>query len=166
MPHDGSIPKQTPNLDWFGKLQSDIAHSAAGLAGSKALAQLVTNLNASMKLSASPYIDFKNSGVMQALNQVQTSANAATAYLEMHDGQTLKAVEAMRRGMNMGIDSTVLKQMTGAQTSITALAKIGNPLLDISAVPGIGQAIPPKHILAEHNFSAVTQAITGEVTLV
>ena len=165
MPHDGSIPKQTPNLDWFGKLQSDIANSAAGLAGSKALAQLVTNLNASMKLSASPYIDFKNSGVMQALNQVQTSANAATAYLEMHDDQTLKAVEAMRRGTIMGIDSTVLNQMTGAQTSITALAKIGNPLLDISAVAGIGQVTPPKNMLAGLDLSAVTQAVSAAQAL-
>jgi hypothetical protein len=63
MPHDGSNPKQNRNLDWFGKIQSDIANSAAG---SKALAQQVANLNTSMKLGTSPYIDFKNSGVMQA----------------------------------------------------------------------------------------------------
>lgn len=165
MPHDGSIPKPAPNLDWFGKMQSDIANSAAGLAGSKALAQQVANPSASMKLGASPYIDFKNIGVMQAFNQVQTPANAATAYLEMGDAETLKAVEAMRRGMNMGIDSSVLRQMTGAQTSITALAKIGNPLLDISAVAGIGQIIPPKNMHTGLNFSAVTQAITAAQAL-
>src|SRR5690625_2601964 len=100
MPPDGSSPKPNHNLDWFGKMQSDIANSAAGLAGSKALAQQVANLNASIKLGTSPYIDFKNSGVMQALNQTQATTNAASAFLKMYDDQTFKAVEAIRRGMD------------------------------------------------------------------
>lgn len=58
MPHHGSIPKPNPNLAWFGKMQSDIANSAAGLAGSNALAQQVANIT-SIKLGVSPYIDFK-----------------------------------------------------------------------------------------------------------
>lgn len=164
MPHHGSIPKPNPNLAWFGKMQSDIANSAAGLAGSNALAQQVANIT-SIKLGVSPYIDFKNNGVMQALNQVQTSANTATAVLEMRDEQTFKALEAMRRGMNMGIDSSVLKQTTGVQTSIAALAKIGNPLPDVPSLAGIGQVIPPKSMLVEHNFSAVAQAITAAQAL-
>ena len=89
---------------------------------------------------------------------MQTSTNA---FLEMRDDQTFNALEAMRRGTIMGIDSSVLKQMTGVQTPITALPKIGNPLPDVPAITGIGQVIPPKRMLVEHNFSAVTQAITA-----
>ncbi|TVX75842.1 hypothetical protein [Corynebacterium sp. NML180780] len=165
MPHDGNSSKPNPNLDWFGKIQSDIANSAAGLAGSKALAQQIANINASMKLGTSPYIDFKNSGVMQALSQVQTSANAASAFLKMRDDQTFKAVEAIRRGMNMGFESSVLKEMTGLQTSMADFAKIGNPLPDISAFAGTGEVIPPKNMLAGLNFSAVTQGIAATQAL-
>ncbi|MBU5655180.1 hypothetical protein KPA07_09720 [Corynebacterium aurimucosum] len=165
MPHDGSIPKPTPNLDWFGKMQSDITNSAAGFAGPKALAQQVANLNASMKLGTSPFIDFKNSAVMQALNQTQAAANAASVFLKMYDDQTFKAVEAIRSGMDMGIGSSALEQMTGVQTSMATLAKLGNPLPDISTLAGIGQVTPPKSMLAELNFSAVAQAASAAQAL-
>lgn len=165
MPHDGSSPQPNPNLDWFGKIQSDIANSATGLAGSKALTQQVANLNASMKLGMSPYIDFKNSGVMQALTQAQTSANAASAFLKMYDDQTFKTVEAVRRGMTIGTKPSVLKQMTGLQTPMADFAKIGNFLPAISALAGIGQVIPPKNMLAGLNFSAVTQAVSAAQAL-
>lgn len=165
MTHDGNIPKPNSNLAWFGKMQSDIANNAAGIAGSTALAQQAANINASLKLGVSSYIDFKKGGVIQALNQVQTPANAATAFLEMRGAQTFNALEAMRCGMDMGIGSSVLKQMTGVQTSITALSKIGNPLPDISALTGIGQVIPPKSMLGGLNFSAVTQAVTAAQAL-
>lgn len=165
MTHDDNIPKPNPNLAWFGKMQSDIANSAAGIAGSKALAQQAANINASMILGVSSYIDFKNSGVMQALNQVQTSTNAATAFLEMRDAPAFNALEAMRCGMNMGIGSSVLKQMSGAQTSFTALSKIGNPLPEVPALAGIGQVIPPKSMLVANKFSAVAQAITAAQAL-
>ncbi|WP_284796705.1 hypothetical protein QP896_003705 [Corynebacterium rhinophilum] len=162
MPHDGSNPKQNRNLDWFGKIQSDIANSAAG---SKALAQQVAKLNTSMKLGTSPYIDFKNSGVMQALSQAQTTTNAASAFLKMYDDQTFKAVEAIRSGMDIGIGSSALEQMTGVQTSMAALAKLGNPLPDISTLGGIGQVIPPKSMPAGLNFSALTQAVSAAQAL-
>src|SRR5699024_7336932 len=165
MPHDGSSPNPNPNLDWFGKVQSDIVNSATGLASSKALAQQAANLSASMKLGTSPYIDFKNSGVMQALSQAQTSANAASAFLKIYDDQTFKAVEAIRRSMTIGTEPSVLKQTTGVQTSLAALAKLGGPLPNISTLPGIGRVNPPKSMLAGLNFSAVTQAVNAAQAL-
>lgn len=165
MPHDGSSTKPNPNLNWFGKIQSDAANSAVGLAGPKVLAQQVANLNASMKLGTSPYIDFKNSGVMQALNQTRATTNAAYAFLKMYDTQAFKAVEAMRRSIDMGIGSSELKKMTGLQTSMAALAKISNPLPDVSTLAGIGQAIAPKSMLAGRDFSAVTQALSAAQAL-
>ncbi len=158
MPQDGSSLKPNPDLTWFGKIQSDFANSAAALAGSKALAQQAASINASMKLGANPFIDFKSSGALQALNQPQASANVASAFLRMRDDQPFKAAEAMRRSRVMGIDSSAWKRTTGLENSIAALAKINNLLPDISALAGIGQVVPPKRVLTGFNLSAAAQA--------
>lgn len=165
MPHDGSSPKSNSNLTWFGKIHSDITNSAAALASSKVLAQQVANLSASIKLGASPYIDFKNSGAMQALEQKQISANAASVFLNMRDNQTFKAVEVMRRSMVSGIDTSPWKQLTGLQTSAATLAKINTPLPDISTLAGVSQFIPPKSMLTGFNFSAVIQPVIAAQSL-
>lgn len=165
MPQDGSCSKLNPCLTWFGNIQSDIANRTAGLANSKALAQQAASISASIKLDANPYIDFKNTAAIQALNRVQSSANTSSAFLDIRNEQSFKAVDAMRQGMVMEIDSPTWKQITGAQTSIAALAKVSSPLSDLSTLAGMGQVIPPKSTLARLNFSAVTEAITATQAL-
>lgn len=161
MPQDGSCSKLNPSLAWFGNTQSDIATRALGLANSKALARQAANLSASIKLDANPYIDFKNTAAIQSLVQAQKSTNATSAFLDIRNERSFKAVEAMRHGGVTGIASPTWKQIIGSQTSIAALAKVSNPLPDISALARIGQVIPPKSMPARPNFSAMTGAITA-----
>lgn len=160
MPHDGSSPKPNPNLDWFGKIQSDIANNAAGLAGSKALAQQAAGLNASMQLATKPIIDFESSGAMKMLKQAQEAASRVSVNLKMCDNQTLKIAEAMRNSTTIGIDPKKWQQIIGLQTSVNALAKFNMPLANISALTEASRIVPPPSMFEGIHIPAI-----GHVTL-
>ena len=110
-----------------------------------------------MKLGTTFYSDFENSGAMEALNEAQVSASAASAFLKMRDEQMLKAAEAMRRSLVTGIDASIWKQITGLQTSVTGVAKTNNLLSGISDLAGIGRIVPSKRVLMGFDFASATQ---------
>lgn len=148
----------TPKLPWFDKINADIANSAGVLSMSQSLAKQANELSASMQLAKNPLLNYETSGAMQMLKQAQESANRISVDSRIYDAQTLKIAEAMRKSMSIGIDTSKWQQLSGLQASVDAVAKFTAPVVDVSALTGIGTITPPKWMLAGFNISALNQA--------